>query len=822
MKSFFLLTLSVFLLLNGKLSGQQAKVLEAVKLGKSLQIDGMLAESCWEEAPFASQFIQSEPLVGQSSTYDAEVRLLYDDRAIYIGARIYDPNPDSLSFEMGSRDNIGLADYFGVRIDPFNDGLNAFGFYVTTRGVQADMRISNSGNSDFDWDAVWKSSVSLIDDGWMVEMEIPFSALRFPSNGKNNWGINFARSIQRKREYAWWNPVDPKQGGVLNQSGELTGIDGMAPPLRLSGMPYFSTYANHNTENNRWNYAYNYGMDLKIGLNESFTLDLTLIPDFGHVESDELVYSLSPFEVYYGEKRPFFTEGMELFSKGSVFYSRRIGARPSGYATIRDEYEAQNIIENPENAQLINAAKLSGKTSGGLGVGVFNAMTANTYATVEDSSGKRERILTEPYTNFNMVIFDQALKNNSSISIYNTNVYKPENQTAANVSGTVFNLREKSNTYEVTGMLNVSQHYAADEPTITGQRFFGRIEKISGNFLMDGWFNLITDTYDPNDFGFQHRNNQIAQGFNFRYNEYEQRGNLLQSFSRMYINHYYHYVNTEFTILEMGGDFRATNLNHFTFGGNINYNPFGFRDFYEARAEWREFYRPPAYSLGVWWSPDYRKKFLIDYRFGIRHSNEYDQFNWKASISPRIRVGNSFLLKPELLLHYQLNDIGYVTDSTNNSNYCDIIFGSRDVKNITTSISADYVFSKKTSLAFRMRHYWLRVNYSEYFDLLENGRLSKNDYTSNEDFSVNAFNIDMVFKWDFAPGSELLLVWKNAVFNNTNGGHTVSSYTKNLQETFEAPMSNSFSIKLLYYLDWQYLKNLRPSSGQGSVTESYT
>lgn len=816
-----LILLPLALLLPHQVLSNSDKVLSAKRISTSITIDGQLDEEVWTRAATARNFIQKEPYNGEKATYDTEVKVLFDDAAIYIGAVIYDPFPDSISMELGQRDNIGLADYFGVEIDPFNDGLNAYGFYVTSRGVQADMRINNTGSQDFSWDAVWHSGLCYFDEGWSVEIMIPYSALRFSSNGDSRWGINFSRSIQRRREHTSWTWVDPRQGGVLNQAGELSGLKNIQPPVRISATPYFSTYASHNTENQAWRFAYNYGLDLKLGLNESFTLDLTLIPDFGQVESDDLVYSLSPFEVYYSEKRPFFTEGTEMFSKGGVFYSRRIGARPSKYYDIRNTYAVEDILSNPEHAQLINAAKLSGKTAGGLGIGVFNAITANTYAVVKDSTGKEKEVLTEPFTNFNMLILDQALANNSFLSVYNTNVYKPDLGEAANVSGTQFRIRNKPNSLEFTGLFNVSQHYSPDHQPITGERLFARIGKISGNFLADTWFNMLSDTYDPNDFGFQHRNDQLAHGINLRYNIYEPHGPFNRSFSRLYFNHYYHYSNRMFTILETGGDFRVTTRDHLSIGGNFNYNPFGFRDFYESRTANREYYRPPSYNLGFWWSPDYRKPFVIDYRVGIRHSAQYEEFNWNASVTPRWRPANNVLLRPGIAFSYQLNNMGYVHDSLHPSGDRAIIFGRRDVKNITTSLNANLAFTPATSLGLRMRHYWLRVNYLEYYDLLDKGKLASNDYTQNEDFSVNAFNVDMVFKWDFAPGSELLLVWKNAVFNDMNGGHTEDNYFKNLQNTFESPIHNSFSIKLLYYLDWHYLKNIR-SGRDGTVSESFT
>ncbi len=211
----------------------------------------------------------------------------------------------------------------------------------------------------------------ITDEGWVAEIEIPYSALRFPNNDLQTWGINFAREIRRIREISSWNFVDKKIDGILNQSGVVTGIENIKPPLRLSFEPYLSTSLLKEPESNAWDFKFNGGMDLKYGISESFTLDMTLIPDFSQVPSDDQVVNLGPFETYYSEKRQFFTEGVELFSKGDVFYSRRVGSEPMGYDDIEENYPPENIIENPEQTQLLNATKLSGRTSSGTGIGDF-------------------------------------------------------------------------------------------------------------------------------------------------------------------------------------------------------------------------------------------------------------------------------------------------------------------------------------------------------------------------------------------------------------------------------------------------------------------
>ncbi len=798
----------LFLANHSLLFASERKHSIASKALSAIDIDGVLNENDWQHASVADQFIQTEPFNGKAATFDTRVYILYDEKAIYIGALMLDPSPDSIAQELRSRDIIGLADYFGVKIDPFNDGLNAFGFFVTAKGVQIDMKTNNWDEDDVSWNAVWKSSTSILENGWSVEMMIPYSALRFPRGDQQQWGVNFYRSIQRKREYSTWNFIDSKSKGTLRQMGETTIQSRIEPPLRLSATPYLSAAVSHHSDNDKWSGAYNAGMDLKVGLTESFTLDLTLIPDFGQVESDDKIFSLSPFEVFYEEKRPFFTEGTELFSKGNVFYSRRIGATPKGYSNIRQQYASGEILSNPENIQLINAAKLSGKTSKGLGVGVFNAITDNTFATIVDSTGNEERFLTESSANYNMLVFEQALPNNSQVTFYNTNVYKPKDAYIANVTGTEFAVRNKKNRYELSGMLNVSQHYRDDKKPVFGERFFLKTGKVSGNFQADTWFNYVSGTYNPNDMGFQLRNNELANGWNFRYNEYEPKGNLLRWYSRFYANHYYLHQPRSFTILEMGGDGRATFTNHLTIGGNLNYNPLGFRDFYETRVKERFVQWPASYSISFWGSPDYRKKIMADYRFGIRQNPELKQLSWWTRVTPRWKIQENFLIVPEIQIDYQYNSYGYVKDSLNILNERVILFGRRNVENITTSITADYIFTPNTSLAFRIRHYWLNVEYLDFYNLKGDGRFSTSDYSRPEDFAVNTFNIDMVFKWNFAPGSELLLVWKNAIYSQNSGEALTTGYFGNLEQTLSSPTSNSINIKLLYYIDWQ---NLKPS-----------
>ena len=208
-----------------------------------------------------------------------------------------------------------------------------------------DAKVSPSvdESEDFSWNAVWQSATTMNENEWHFEIFIPFSAIRFSNKNIQDWGLNVTRRRVKTGEQYMWNPVWPTVNGFLTQEGHWTGLENIKPPLRLQFSPYLSFYTNHypsETEASGWSQQINGGMDVKWGINQAFTLDATLIPDFGQVQSDNQVLNLTPFEVRFNENRPFFTEGIELFNKGNFFYSRRIGGTPVSYTHL-DVYKRQ-------------------------------------------------------------------------------------------------------------------------------------------------------------------------------------------------------------------------------------------------------------------------------------------------------------------------------------------------------------------------------------------------------------------------------------------------------------------------------------------------
>jgi hypothetical protein len=769
------------------------------------EINGYLDDAVWQKAEPATGFIQYEPYNGRIATLQTEVRFLYDDIAIYIGAMMFDPNPDSILTELGFRDADNLnADYISFDFIPFNDGINAASFGVSASGVQYDIKLFEDAG-DESWDAVWRSEVAIVENGWSAELMIPYSALRFPKETGGNWGINIWRNLRRKREISSWNFVDKEIAGKTRQSGELTGLENITPPLRLSFTPYVSGYVEKSAADPDRGYYLNYGLDVKFGISESFTLDMTLIPDFGQVQSDDEVFNLTPFEVYFDEKRPFFTEGTELFEKGNVFYSRRIGAKPDNHHLVEDSLlPGEAIIENPSRTNLINASKLSGRTNKGLGIGVFNAMSSATFATLKDSLGNKRKIETQPFSNYNMFVLDQNLRNNSYLSFYNTNVFKGSDHYIANVSGTQFQLFNKASSYAFYGRFNLSQKYFPQSPNETGFTYIARLIKTSGRFRFSVTQYVEDDKYDPNDLGFLQANNEISNSLQLSYNIHKPFWKLLRLNNSVQTWYTTQYRPRNFVDFGFYSNTWATFRSHLTVGLNFYFNPVDEFDYYEARTPGRAFIRPPEWSAGLMLSPDYRKKLIVDFDVDFELLKQFNHTSISTEISPRWRVSDQLTFRQILDVMIQNNDYGFV-EKINDEQPQEIIFGGRDLQTIENIFQATFIFSSRMAFDFRLRHYWMKAIYNQYFRLDNDGYLLDSDYADNNDFNFNAFNIDMIIRWEFAQGSELVIAWKNAILT-LKEGEVVHRYFDNLRNTFDSPADNSLSVKVLYYIDYMSFK----------------
>ncbi|MCF8370722.1 MAG: carbohydrate binding family 9 domain-containing protein [Bacteroidales bacterium] len=783
--------------------GQQAapKNLDALRIDSKISIDGSLDEDAWKSAESATDFRIYEPTPGEPSSQRSDVKVLYDDKNVYIGAMLFDASGKNIMTELTPRDNDNPnADVFVFEVNPYHDGQNAFFFKVTASNVQIDYKI-NSGEVDYSWNAVWESEVTINNQGWVVEIRIPYSAIRIPKENEQVWGVNFWRQIRLTREISTWNFVDKKLGEYTSQEGSLTNLSNIKSPLRLAFYPYMSAYMDFDPGSKKPNYSYNIGGDLKYGINESFTLDMTLIPDFGQVKSDNEVLNLSPYEVKYDEHRQFFTEGTELFNKAGLFYSRRIGKTPPGSGSIAIE-EGDEIIENPAEAPLINATKISGRTKSDLGLGFFNAMTANTFARVRKTDGSEYQIKTGPFTNYNILVVDQTFQKNSFVNLINTNVSEAGQGKTANVTGTDFRLMDKNNRFGLEGNLAMSMiRDTAGANFDFGKKADFLAGKLNGNFTWSYNFSMMTNNYNPNDMGYLAHNNQLGHTIEIQYAEFQPRWNLLEWHVNTEIAYAQLYEPRRYSSFDIYMGSIATFKNYLTVGINSTLSPSGSHDYYETRVADRFVRYPSNFDFGGWISSDYRKSLALDVRSGFYTSVE-EQSGYYLTVAPRMRFSNKFFMVYSWSYSKNNADQGYVKLFTNDS----ILFSHRDIRTLTNRITGNYVFSNKAVLSFKLNHYWSRVDYSDYFLLQPNGSLRIfDDYTENEDFNFNIFSIDLEYSWNFAPGSYMNIVWKNKIapVGTTN---LDLNYFRNLRNTLQSDQANSLSIKLIYYLDYQYFR----------------
>jgi hypothetical protein len=803
-RMFLTLFLSISLLHGQELK----KSVNAKRIDTAPKIDGLLEDPAWQGVEEATDFVMYQPGSGDLERQEQRTvaKVIYDDEAIYFGVMLYDDKPDEIMMQFTDRDQIGQTDYFQVNINPNNDGQNDTEFIVMSSGVQADAK-ANSGRrsrgwgfKDFSWSAVWYSAVKHTDDGWSLEMKIPYAALRFSNTEVQTWGINFRRSLKRINEEYSWNFIDKTRGDYTQYAGNLSGLKNIEPPVRLSFFPYASTSWTHYDGESEFEHSA--GMDLKYGISESFTLDATLIPDFGQTAFDDIVLNLGPFEQRYSEKRQFFTEGTELFDKGSLFYSRRIGNQPVGYDDVYDDLaDDEEVIENPDKVNMLNAIKVSGRTKGGLGIGVFNAITERTSARIKNLTTQEIRtMVTEPVTNYNLFVIDQQFNQNSSISLVNSNVLRSGHFRDANATALNFDLSDKGNKYNVSGNIKMSNVYE-DEDRKSGYSGYFSVGKTHGNIQYSFTHYRANDTYDINDMGFQRRNNYANYSARVSYRIFEP----TEKFNNIRIslegNLRYQNEPYELSSRQIELDAFLVKTNRFAFGSDLEFNIGDVYDFYEPRVDGRYFRQHGVFQAGGWFSTDFRKRFAIDvrsnYAFRYGEPNTYIDFE----ISPRFRFTDKFEIVHQFEYSKQWNEKGYVTVLDDDS----IIFGNRDNKTVTNSIAGKLSFNTKSSLALTFRHYWSPVNYDDnYFELNDNGLLDPSTYSEINDINYNIWNLDLSFAWEFAPGSQLVALYRNSIFNSDEQSDL--SFGDNLKNLFDESMLNNFSLKFIYYLDYNKLK----------------
>jgi hypothetical protein len=784
----------------------------ATRVLKAPKMDGKLDDAAWQNAPKATDFVQFEPKPFSKPTNPTEVQLVYDNEAVYISAYMHnDPKKIRSDFSQRDRDIFEAnTDYFTVSFDTYNDDQNGFRFVVTPRNIQADARIAPN-NTDFNWDGVWVSATSIVADGWIAEIKIPYFNLRFAKKNEQKWGVQFSNKERGLGEVNAWSPLDPKIDGQAIQWGDLVGIKDIEPPLRLQFSPYIAAdYKSIGTTNDAGKNIYGQaksitgGLDMKVGLNDAFTLDATLIPNFGQVQSDNKFLNLSPFEQFFQERRPFFTEGTDLFGRGDIFYSRRIGGRPNNYGGASNNLKTNEIVDkNPEESQLYNATKISGRNSNKLGIGVLNAVSAPMFATIKDTlTGKTRDFKTGELTNYNVLVFDQLLKNNSSISFTNAATIRNGDGRDANVSALRAKFRDRNNKYEFGIRGRMSHIYRPNTATESGYSTDWSLSKVSGNWTWNLNQEVQDDKWNPSDLGFNQQRNYFASGANLQYQQTEPGKVFLTSQWWIGVYNTMRFKPYAYQDLNLNAGFWGKFKNQGWANYYMNIQPKTY-DYFESRGGYK-FARPPQYRGGLNAGTDDRKRLQSYFYMGLARINDWNNTGIDLSAQPTYRVSSRFRIGIDVSPSFAFNDYGYNFTQNDGS------FGKRDLLFVNNSLNFIYNFTPYSNVTFRARHNWTRVVYDSFFELLEDGSLKPKDgYNKPSDVSSNYFNIDCIYTWQFAPGSFFNFIWKNSLDSYVSSVPTIrnQNYFQNIKTISEAPQNNNFTVKMIYFVDYNKVKN---------------
>ncbi len=796
---------------------QERKSIEAHRFIVPPTIDGNISENEWEQIKPATNFTLFQPEIRSGEKipygYETYVYFGYDDNAIYVAAQLNHPEPNEIPSEFSERDEIdAISEKFLISIDTYDNTKERFTFFVTSSGGLIDGL--NTGDFDEDglkFNTLFDARVQKNNNGWSAEVTIPYSALRFPTKKNHNWGINFGRNIKDFEEMYVWSPVDERILKFYQTMGLVKNIRDIKPPTRLFFYPYLQSSINFQ-KNLKPSSSYSAGLDLKYGISNSFTLDATLIPDFGQVTFDDEELNLTPFEQEFDENRPFFTEGADLFkivdratfNGGSFFYSRRIGQK-----TSIDEDEILNdgdqLISFDETPKLLNSIKLTGTTNSNLSIGLLNAITDKSYALIRDDNDNVRKELISPLTNFNVLSLSQKIINDySSIGFINGNLNRESSFEDSNNYAFMASLFDNNRNFNFKGYFFKTVAPRLSEKS--GTRTIINLNELKGNFRYYISINATDRNYNQNEIGFYNSNNFIQYGSRVSY-QILNKNNLFRSFQTgLYLGYQTRFDSNvkNRSGFSLWTTFQTNDLWNFTIRSR---GVSRLKDWYETRTVDRFILDPKSLSTTIGIDSDNTKKFSfgIDYLFKNYKDYEFDENRYQNESRFYIdyRVSEKFSLNIRTSNERKNDDVGFLMKRDGL-----IYFGLRNIKSIENNLRMEYNFNRDVSLSLRFRNFWSSADYYEkLFELLDNGTRKEVDYSilnKNPNTNFNIWNLDLNFEWWFSPGSNIVLLYRNQIFNRDN--QSALNYYKSIKNLFEIPLEHQFSLRLNYLIDYNKLR----------------
>jgi len=838
-----LMSLMVLILFPMIALSQKTSLLQAEMTRSEINVDGYLNEDFWKQSQPLPDFLQYEPAEGEPSERKTEVRILFGKDDLYIGSIMYD-NPESIETNLGRRDEYNMADWFMISIDSYFNKRTAYTFAVNAAGVQLDgqqddnkkLSVSNADPSlptglDPSWDAIWFSTVRITDEGWIAEIRIPYSMLRYSKVELQTWGFHIRRRIPRLGELSEW-PYIPRseRSNLVSGYGQVTGITGMAPrnniqikPFVLAGLDFFEKTDEPGVTD--YKFKSDIGGDFKIGLGPNIMLDATVSPDFGQVEADPAVLNLTAFETFFAEKRPFFLEGADIFKFGigssRLFYTRRFGA----------------------NEPIIAAAKLSGHTEKGLSFGLMGTNAGKNF---------------NPSHNYGVIRASKMIGQHSSaggiITYYNSPLKDGIGRRSI-TGGVDWDMRFDNNRYSFEGITAFSDRHSMVSGEEDDNGFMGGLVLRKREGIIDGHFTLLmfSDKYNPNDMGwisYEQNWYQIWSNLIYKINSGQPFGTFQRGDISLHYTRRYSYLE----LYDMGSTINlSTNLSTkkfrlVKFGGRFN-DLLGGYDLWETR------------GLGIWAKPQ-----------SVEISGEYNtdqRRNWKitpkASFKKYEKNGSEYILDLQSILNagtrlsflasikgswenshtaWASNEsflldggewkIGSITASPDDLAYEDFVafddmellgdilvgvdqfapgqyyvpvFGDRDTRSLDLTLRGSLTFTKKFSIQLFSQLFLARGRYNNFSILTDPDQMTAfTAYPKKSDFAYKNLQSNFVTRWEYRPGSAIYLVWSHGR-NERDEMNPLAPWGQSLYEQpvnrqigdiFNIFPNNSFMIKIDY------------------------
>lgn len=747
---------------------QEVPSVRAVRVTSGPRVDGRLDDAVWQRARPATGFRQRDPVDGMPAVAASEVRVLYDDEALYFGCRYFDPEPAKITARLARRDDEENTDQGSVRIDTFHDQQNAYELTFNPAGVRVDILQYRDGlYEDNSWDPVWQVETTIDSLGWCAELRVPFSILRYPDmppGVEQTWGINFLRTVFRTQEATRWSWSPKSVQGLVSRFGRLEGLVDLPKPRRIEVMPF-------SVVRQEWRpadgirsgstFRDNAGLDLKVGLSNNFVMDATLNPDFGQVEADPAVLNLSTIESFYPERRPFFIEGMQIFRFSTfggdgagpgLFYSRRIG-RALGEDNVPLD-DGEHLVRAPEAATILGAVKVAGKTAGGLSLGVLQAVTDREYAQIEKDGRTFDRLV-ESEASYSLVRLRQDVLQGSSIGMIATAVAR-YTQMPAFTGGFDWNLYDADRTHGLTGFLAGS---------LTGAPDGNRVGGIAGNIELsraaaEHWLwsisaDLTTKRYQINDIGFFRRPNDFGSFGTLTYKE-DMPAAVVRRYSIAGSLHERHNFDGAQINRALSLQSKTLLTGYQEIDASVSVDA-GRYDDRESRGHGL-YERPAAWSASLSGETDYRSDVVATIQ--LKHA-------WDDLGKRGYTVTAELEFRPASWTSWEIQGEGEIVRDqwawmSSDDAAGRAVFAYRDTRAISATLRGSVTLHREMTLQLYSQIFTAKGRYRDPRMMLSASQFGPVLAAAAPDFAEQEFHMNLVFRWEYLPGSTLYLVLSQA------------------------------------------------------------